>query len=60
MRLQASDQSLAVCLVTNNTWHWLRFAHAERLDLVFSYALSGEVSGNSSSATLGELLVVLL
>ena len=60
MRLQASDQSLAVCLVANNTWHWLGFALAERFDLVFSNAFSGEVSGNSSSATLGELLVVLL
>ena len=60
MRLQTNNQSLAVGLVTNNAWHWLGFAHTECFDLVFGDALSSQVRGNSSSATLGELLVVLL
>ena len=60
MRLQANDQSLAVLLLTDYARNRLGLAHAEGFDLVLSNAFSGEVGGNGGSATLGELLVVLL
>ena len=60
MRLQASDQSLTVLLLTDHARNRLGFAHAEGFDLVFWHATARQISGDSSCTTLGELLVVLL